>query len=105
MLPKVNIFSKALDPLVYWNSLSIVSELEDQILGRGIGASAGAAQGVLVFSNTEAARLKSERVDCILCREETSADDIAGIEVSGKNSLINLSSKVSYLLFLRPQKE
>ncbi len=58
-----------------------MESLRNQTIGQGIGASPGAAQGVLVFSKNEAARLRTEGTDCILFREETSADDIAGMEV------------------------
>lgn len=63
------------------NLLLSVESLKNQMIGQGIGASSGAAQGVLVFLKNEAARLRAEGTDCILVREETSADDIAGMEV------------------------
>jgi pyruvate,orthophosphate dikinase len=51
------------------------------ILGRGLAASAGAASGTLVFTCESAASAASRGEKVILCRPETSADDIMGMQV------------------------
>lgn len=61
--------------------LIFVESLEEQFLGKGIASSAGAARGQIAFTNEEAMKMKLQGVDCILCREETSAEDIAGMQV------------------------
>ena len=55
--------------------------MRDNLIGEGQAASAGAATGLVTFSSGEATKLNSEGKECILCREETSADDIAGMKV------------------------
>jgi hypothetical protein len=50
-------------------------------VGIGLAASAGTACGQIVFTNEEAVDLFSKGKPCILCRAETSADDIAGLKV------------------------
>lgn len=50
-------------------------------IGCGIAASAGAATGAIVFSNEDAIRCAKEGRPAILCREETSSDDVLGFKV------------------------
>ncbi len=57
-------------------------ELRDRILGTGLAASSGAACGTIVFTNEDAVRLAKEGQKVILCRRETSADDIAGLQAA-----------------------
>lgn len=52
---------------------------KEYLLGKGLASSAGAAVGKLVFENKDAEKLKAAGEACILCREDTSADDIAGM--------------------------
>jgi pyruvate,orthophosphate dikinase len=47
----------------------------------GLAASAGAAIGEIVFTNEDAESYFKEGKKCILCRHETSADDIGGLKV------------------------
>jgi len=53
--------------------------VQEYLLGKGLASSAGAAVGKLVFENKDAEKLKAAGETCILCREDTSADDIAGM--------------------------
>lgn len=66
-----------IDPAIASTGLGGLQTLK---IGHGLAASAGAAVGTLVFTCADAkeASLRGERV--ILCREETSADDIIGME-------------------------
>ena len=52
------------------------------VLTRGIGASPGAAKGVVVFSASEAIAAASEGRAVILARQYTEADDVAGFHAS-----------------------
>jgi hypothetical protein len=60
---------------------SRAAPLQSQVLGRGLGASTGAACGALCFTveAAQAARAKGESV--ILCRQDTSPEDIVGLQV------------------------
>ena len=51
-------------------------------LGNGLAASPGVAIGKIVFDSATAEAFAKAGEDCILCRNETSADDIAGLKVS-----------------------
>lgn len=53
-----------------------------KLVGRGLAASAGAASGKLVFSCEAAEEYKKNNINCILCRNETSADDIGGLNAA-----------------------
>ena len=53
--------------------------MKPPILCRGLPASPGCATGKITFSCTEAEEMKSKGEKVILCREETSADDIGGL--------------------------
>jgi len=55
------------------------ASIKTHILGKGLAASAGAATGKLVFENKDAEKLKAKNQACIMCREDTSADDIGGM--------------------------
>lgn len=62
----------------------------EKIVGRGLAASAGCAVGHLIFSNEAAEQyLEQGQKDTILCRFETSADDIAGMNAAGGCLTIN----------------
>eukprot|EP01038_Epipyxis_sp_PR26KG_P012263 gene12263-16443_t len=54
--------------------------LQQTIVGHGLAASVGTATGVLVFSSFKAEECSVKGIKCILCRQETSADDIAGLQ-------------------------
>lgn len=56
--------------------------LSDRFIGEGLAASAGAACGVLAFTCEDAEEFRKNKVNCILCRNETSADDIAGLNAA-----------------------
>lgn len=51
------------------------------LLGKGLAASAGAVKGKVVFECSDAETCVANNEPCILCREYTSADDIAGLKV------------------------
>jgi len=53
-----------------------------EILARGLAASPGAATGQVVFTAEEAVRWKEEGISVILVRDETSPDDIHGMQAS-----------------------
>lgn len=53
-----------------------------QILARGLPASPGAASGQIVFSPDRAERLAQSGEDVILCRTETSPEDIHGMHTA-----------------------
>jgi pyruvate, orthophosphate dikinase len=57
-------------------------KLVDFLLGKGLAASAGAVTGKLIFTNEEAEESRRKGEPCILCREYTSADDIAGLKAA-----------------------
>lgn len=52
------------------------------VLARGIGASPGAATGVIVFDATEAQAYDARGEACILVRRETSPEDIRGMHAA-----------------------
>jgi pyruvate,orthophosphate dikinase len=52
---------------------------ERTLLGKGLGASPGAAVGAIVFDNAQAAQDKAAGKDLILVRRETSPDDLPGM--------------------------
>eukprot|EP01037_Dinobryon_pediforme_P041656 gene41656-51549_t len=56
--------------------------LSSKLIGQGLAASAGAASGALAFTCDEAEEYKKNNVKCILCRMETSADDIGGLNAA-----------------------
>lgn len=52
------------------------------VLCRGLPASPGCAIGTIVFTSAEAELLRQQGETVILCREETSADDIGGLNAA-----------------------
>lgn len=50
-----------------------------QMIGKGLGASPGAATGIVVFDKDDAVRLKEEGKKVILARIETVTDDVKGM--------------------------
>jgi pyruvate,orthophosphate dikinase len=65
---------------------SMVGNPEDpkvsgKLLGKGLAASGGAVSGQIVFTCDEAESFRAEGLSCILCKDFTSADDIAGMHV------------------------
>jgi len=52
---------------------------EEKVLGKGLPASPGAAQGEVVFTAEDAVRVAGEGRQCILVRRETSPEDIDGM--------------------------
>ncbi len=61
---------------------SEVPEVKAKTLGKGLAASGGAEIGQAVFSCADAEAFRANGSPCILCKEFTSADDIAGLNVS-----------------------
>lgn len=59
-------------------------EMQDRTLSTGIGASSGAACGAIAFNNEDAVRLAKKGQKVILCRTESTAEDIFGLEVNNK---------------------
>ncbi len=57
-------------------------DAERKVIGQGLPASPGAAQGEIVFSSDEAERLKAEGRAVILVRVETSPEDIHGMHAA-----------------------
>ena len=64
--------------------------MASRVLGKGLAASAGAAVGKAAFSCEQAKALAKAGERCILVRNETSADDIGGMKVSGGDEEINI---------------
>ncbi|MFQ5883124.1 MAG: pyruvate, phosphate dikinase [Candidatus Methylomirabilales bacterium] len=58
------------------------AEREGRFLTQGVAASAGAAQGSVVFSSEEATRLSAEGERVILVRTETSPEDVGGMHAA-----------------------
>ncbi|MEM9221023.1 MAG: pyruvate, phosphate dikinase [Pseudomonadota bacterium] len=56
---------------------------EKEIFAKALPASPGAASGEIVFTSEEAERLQSLGRPCILCRVETSPEDISGMHAAG----------------------
>ena len=56
--------------------------IEHEVIASGLAAAPGAAVGVVVFSPTDVARLVSEGSDVILVRDETSPEDIDGMNLA-----------------------
>ncbi len=55
---------------------------QKDVLGKGLPASPGAATGIVSFSPDEAEKLSKEGVAVILCRTETSPEDIHGMHAA-----------------------
>lgn len=55
---------------------------ERDVITKGLPASPGAVSGAIVFSSDEAERLAGEGKDIMLCRQETSPEDIAGMHAA-----------------------
>ncbi len=53
-----------------------------EVIARGLPASPGAVSGKLLFDSDEASAFAEQGGDCILARQETSADDIRGIQAA-----------------------
>ena len=68
---------------------------EKKVFGRGLAASPGAASGTVVFSADDAENLTAQGKDVILCRPETSPEDIHGMH-SAKGILTCLGGKTSH---------
>ncbi len=62
--------------------LDITPEIEEKFLGKGLPASPGAAVGTLVFDNETAVEMSKEDKPVILVRNETSPEDIMGMDVA-----------------------
>ena len=71
-----------IDQLLHPQIKAAGHEYKSLIVGKGMPASPGAAVGRVVFTaeDAEAWRERGERV--ILCRTETSAEDVAGMHVA-----------------------
>jgi len=67
------------DPLFRDENSTVVRSI---LLGKGLPASAGAVKGKIVFECSEAERCASDNEPCILCRDNTSADDISGLKAA-----------------------
>ena len=62
---------------------TIDPEGRKEIFAKALPASPGAASGEIVFSSEEAERLANAGRPCILCRIETSPEDISGMHAAG----------------------
>ncbi len=69
----------ALDQLLH---PTLDPKAKKDLLARGLGASPGAAAGMVVFSAEDAVAEKAKGHDVILVRNETSPEDIAGMDAS-----------------------
>ena len=58
------------------------AQARGRVLGRGLPAGPGAATGRIVFHAADAAERRARGEDVILCRVETSPEDIRGIEAA-----------------------
>ncbi|MDR0867776.1 MAG: pyruvate, phosphate dikinase [Planctomycetota bacterium] len=59
------------------------AEKKAKIIAKGLAASPGAACGQIVFNAEDAAKWHKEKKTVILCRVETSPEDIGGMTVAG----------------------
>jgi len=57
-------------------------EYKDSVIANGLAASAGAAVGRIVFTPEAAAAAFAEKRKCILVREDTSPEDVAGMNAA-----------------------
>ena len=62
---------------------TIDPEAKTTLFAKALPASPGAAAGEIVFSSEEAERLANAGRPCILCRIETSPEDISGMHAAG----------------------
>lgn len=58
------------------------TQIDKFLFGKGLAASAGAATGRVALTCEKAQEYKRDGIDCILVRQETSADDIAGLHAA-----------------------
>nr|AIT69973.1 pyruvate orthophosphate dikinase [Heterosiphonia pulchra] len=58
------------------------SDVERDVVATGLPASPGAASGVVALSCNSAEFFAQQGLDVILCREETSPEDVAGMHIS-----------------------
>jgi pyruvate,orthophosphate dikinase len=70
---------QALDQLLH---PTLDPDAEKNVITKGLPASPGAASGEVVFTSEEAERRAHEGVSVILCRQETSPEDISGMHES-----------------------
>ncbi|GGF48450.1 pyruvate, phosphate dikinase [Marmoricola endophyticus] len=66
-----------------------------ELLGKGLGASPGAAVGGIVFDNAQASEEKAKGNDVILVRRETSPEDLPGM-VDARGVLTSRGGKTSH---------
>lgn len=67
-----------IDPILFGTGLG---GLASKIIAKGLPASAGAAVGAAVFNCKDAMEYHRNGIRTILCREQTSPDDISGLQV------------------------
>ncbi|GAA3612316.1 pyruvate, phosphate dikinase [Kineosporia mesophila] len=68
---------------------------EKHLLGKGMGASPGAASGYLVFDSATAEKGAAEGKDVILVRKETNPDDLGGM-IAARGVLTSRGGKTSH---------
>ncbi len=61
---------------------SLDPDADKDVVTRGLPASPGAVSGQVVFTSEEAEKLAGQGIDVILCRQETSPEDISGMHAS-----------------------
>jgi phosphoenolpyruvate synthase/pyruvate phosphate dikinase len=86
-----NFLSKSIIPFInneYTRIKPDVAKVESKLIGKGASASAGLATGRIAFSCAAAEEFHKNKVNCILCRHETSADDIGGLNVRKKTKFL-----------------
>ncbi len=77
----LKIDAESLDQLLH-KRLDEVAKKQNNVLTIGLPASPGAAVGKIVFNAVDAHSLSKQGEDVILCRTETSPEDIEGMNVS-----------------------
>ncbi len=78
----LQIDAKTLDMLLHptFDAVDLKSADKNNVVGKGIAASPGAAEGTIVFTPEEAVKLGKEGKNVILVRLETSPEDIEGMK-------------------------
>ena len=80
----MQIDAKSLDMLLHptFETKALADADKNNVVGKGIAASPGAAAGTIVFTPEDAVRLGKEKKKVILVRLETSPEDIEGMKYS-----------------------
>ena len=78
----MQIDAKTLDMLLHptFDAAALKAADKNNVVGKGIAASPGAAAGTIVFTAEDAVRLGKQKQKVVLVRLETSPEDIEGMK-------------------------